>query len=63
MLFKKDDIDFLHCNKKGKDALEIIQISNLSKGLQQLSPTEIENARKNKEYYHQKILEMLSEQD
>lgn len=50
LLFEKDNLDFLHRNNEGKDALEIIK---------DLPQDESENARKIKEDYHKKILEYL----
>ena len=52
MLFQRDDLDFLHCNKEGKDAIDIIK---------QLSTKEAENARKSKDDYHNKIIELINE--
>ena len=55
LLFKNDSLDFLHCNKDGKDALDIILVS---------LPNEIESIRQNKEKYHNllisRVYEMLS---
>ncbi|KAK8894590.1 hypothetical protein M9Y10_023026 [Tritrichomonas musculus] len=52
VLFKRDDIDFNHCNKDGKDALDITLIS---------LPPGIESIRQNKEKYRDKLISVINE--
>ncbi|KAK8837461.1 hypothetical protein M9Y10_036458 [Tritrichomonas musculus] len=53
LLLEKDDIDYLHCNKAGSDALEIVR---------KLSPNELKNARKSKDDYKNKIVSIINDQ-
>lgn len=53
LLFEKENLDFLHSDKNGKDALNYITV---------LPPEEDKIARENKENYHKKIYSILYEE-
>ena len=53
LLFKKDNLDYLHCNKDGKDALGIISNS--------LPQIELESIKLNKEKYLNTLISSIDE--
>ncbi|KAK8892562.1 hypothetical protein M9Y10_029795 [Tritrichomonas musculus] len=53
LLFDIDNIDYLHCNNDGMDALDIIK---------ELPQNEAKEARNSKENYKQKIISIVTEQ-
>ena len=52
LLFQKDNLDYLHCDKNGNDALRIVKL---------LPINEEKEARQSKEAYHKKIISIITE--
>ena len=52
LLFKRENLDYLHCNNKGECALDIVV---------QLSPNELEAIKQNREKYHNKLISIIEE--
>lgn len=54
LLFKDDNLDYLHCNNKGEDALDTIK---------KLPLIEHEAAKQSKKAYYDKIISIILEDE